>query len=191
MSNLPEGVGSFKVDSRVLRGIADSLPDSDVDAEGVALNAYVTFIPTLTKPTTILPEGIVLYVSPVQAEVDQNGYVRPPADGFDSEYYDAAGNLWLISPFSPNLLDQGWSWSAHFRPKNGEDFKEFIIEGIAGVPDEEVILTTSGMSGGPGWTQVIFYEVTTLAQPWPNGYRPGIDYLLLTTTSPLQLWKDM
>lgn len=191
MSNLPAGVGSFKIVGRVLRGIADTVEDLDEEVEGIALNAFVTFTPTLTKPTTILPEGIVLYVSPVRAEVDQQGFIRPPADGQNAEYFDAAGVLALISPSSPNLLDQGWSWSAHFVPKDGESFTEFVVYGIGGEPDEEVVMTTASTPGGPGWTQVIFYEVDTLDEPWPEGYRPGIDYLLLTTEDPMELWKDM
>jgi hypothetical protein len=190
MANLPTGVGSFKIDGRVLRGIADTVEDVDTKSEGVALNAIVTFVPTITKPTTVLPDGIVLYVSEVKAVVDQQGYIRPPADGQKSDYFDAAGNLWLISPSSPGLLDQGWTWTAHFRPQNGESFAEFTVSGISGAPGESVVLTTSSISGSAGWTQVVFYEVTTLAEPWPSGYRVGIDYLLLTTTNPMQLWKD-
>lgn len=191
MSNLPAGVGSFRIEGRVLRGIADSVEDVDTAAEGVSLNAYVTFTPTLNKPTTLLPDGDVILISEVRAEVDQNGYIRPPADGHDSEYFDSAGSLWLISPDSPGLLDQGWSWKAHFYPKEGEDFKEFVIHNISGAPNESVTLTTASVDGGPGWSQVIFYEVTTLDQPWPSGYRPGIDYLLLVSEDPMQLWKDM
>lgn len=191
MTNLPSGVGSFKIEGKVLRGLADTVDDTDVSVNGAALNAYVTFTPTLTKPTTILPDGIVLYVSEVRAEVDQHGFIRPPADGHDAEYFDALGDLYLISPSSVGLLDQGWSWNAHFRPKNGESFKEFVISGIAGAPGETVPLTTASTKGGAGWTQTIFYEVTTLAEPWPSGYRPGIDYLLLTSEAPMQLWKDM
>lgn len=191
MANLPEGVGSFKIVGRVMRGIADTVDDVDTDVEGVALNAFVTFKPSLKKPTTVLPDGIVLFVSEVQAEVDQHGYVRPPANGYNSQYFDTAGDLWLIAPSSDNLLDQGWSWSAHFRPKDGESFPEFVIDGISGAPDEEVTLTTASINGGAGWTQVIFYEVATLAEPWPSGYRPGIDYLLLTTEDPMELYKDI
>ena len=191
MANLPAGVGSFKITGRILRGTADTVDDVDTEAEGVALNAYVRFTPSLNKPTTVLPEGDVVFVSEVRAEVDSHGLVRPPADGYNAEYFDSAGSLWLISPNSPGLLDQGWSWSAHFYPKEGENFKEFVIDGIAGAPDEEVPLTTASTSGGPGWTQVIFYEVETVAEPWPSGYRPGVDYLLLTTASPMELWKDI
>lgn len=191
MSNLPAGVGSFRIEGRVLRGIADTVDDLDTTVEGVALNAYVTFTPTLNKPTTVLPSGDVLLVSEVRAEVDQHGYIRPPADGHDADYFDSAGSLWLISPDSAALLDNGWSWNAHFYPKEGEDFKEFVIHNISGAPNESVVLTTSSIAGGPGWSQVIFYEVTTLAQPWPSGYRPGIDYLLLVSETPMELWKDM
>lgn len=191
MSNLPAGVGAFKIEGRVLRGIADTVEDVDTTTEGVALNAYVTFTPTLTKPTTLLPDGDVILVSSVRAEIDQHGFVRPPADGHNADYFDALGTLWLISPDSPGLLDQGWSWDAHFYPKEGEDFKEFVIHGIAGAPGEAVTLTTASINGGPGWSQVIFYEVATLAEPWPSGYRPGVDYLLLTSATPMELWKDM
>jgi len=190
MANLPAEVTSFKIGGHILRGIADTVGDVDTTPESVALNAYVKFTPTLNKPTTLLPSGDVILVSEVRAEVDQNGNIRPPADGHDADWFDPSGDLWLISPSSPGLLDQGWSWSAHFYPKEGEDFKEFVIHGIAGSSGETVTLTTASVDGGPGWSQVIFYEVTTLSQPWPSGYRPGIDYLLLTNTSPMQLWKD-
>jgi hypothetical protein len=170
----------FRVDARVIAGIADS-SDEGTAPDMLPAAATITFKPSLTGPTTFLPDQSLLPVLKVVCELDQAGDLRPPANGF-SLPIDAAGNLILISPQSPDLLDQGWKWSATFEPGAGQQWEAFIINDITGPPGDTVRLTTAFPTIAPtGTKQALVYEVETFEPPLPPGVRPGIDYLLRTS----------
>lgn len=131
----------MRVDARMAVITADS-NDAGENPDKRSAVAKVTFTSTLAGPTTYLPDSTIVAVSKVVCELDSNGQLRPPEDGVGSAIVEN-GNVILVSPQDPGLLDQGWSWTARFVPTFEQGWNAFTITGITGAPGETVVITTA------------------------------------------------
>lgn len=173
----------FKVDASAATGLADS-SDSGDSPDFAPSIGKVTFTPTLVGPTTFLPDQRILSVSKVVCELDSAGRLRPPANGVEPPI-SSDGMLTLISPQSPDLLDQGWTWTARFEPIEWQTWNAFTISKITGAPGETVVLTTAMSTSPSGQVrQALVFLVDDFDDPIPAGAVPG-DLLLETPTMTL------
>lgn len=173
----------FKVDARAVSGLADSVDPGEAPDLAPAVGR-VTFTPSLAGPTTFLPEDTILMISKVVCELDGFGRLRPPSDGVAGPI-DSDGILTLISPQSPDLYDQGWTWTARFEAIEWQAWPTFTISKITGAPGETVVLNTKLPTTPSGAVrQALVYLVDDFDDPIPAGAVPG-DLILETPTMTL------
>jgi len=168
------------IDARNMFGVADST-DPDPNPDLLPAVGTVAFTSSLKAPTTILSTQTILSLGTVIATIDGSGTLRPPVDGQTASGFDA-DELRLICPNSPDLLDVGWTWTASFRPQQGQTWQAFTISGITGNPGDTVTLTTLlPTSVKPATQQIIVYDVDGFDDNnpvVPAGYRDGVDWIL-------------
>lgn len=99
------GLRYGKVSFRGQSIVADSTSDVDVNPDVQPLVGYVDFTPSRAANYD-KADGILKVIQPVTAGIDAFGVMR---DGQGSQ------TVTLVSPLSPDLLHQDWTWKATFR----------------------------------------------------------------------------
>lgn len=188
-------LGALKVSGQLLLGYADSADSDTIPDVGVPLGT-VLFEPVIegNDPLVYLATGAMVRPIPIVATIRSDGYVAPPADGISSDPAPADMDpvttpepvTKLIAP-EQGFNIQGWSWRATFKPRAiGPTFPQFTRL-FTGAPDQSIDLGLA-LSATPtkGVTPALVYDVDTIAEPYPTGFRPGIDFLL---TPDQTLWS--
>lgn len=188
-------LGALNVTGRLLLGYADSA-DTDTTPDIGAPLATVLIEPILegTDPLVYLADGSMVRPVPVVASIRFDGYVVPPADGISSEPapkdLDPVATpvpvVRLIAP-QQGFDVQAWSWRATFKPVGGGPSFAAFSRVFSGAPGETVDLGRAKSTAPPkAVTPALAYDVDTVAEPYPEGFRPGIDFLL---TPDQTLWS--
>lgn len=188
-------LGALKVFGQLLLGYADSADSDTIPDVGVPLGT-VLFEPVLegNDPLVHLASGAMVRPVPFTGTIRSDGYVAPPADGRHSDPSPADMDpvttpVPLIRPIAPDQgFDvQGWPWRATFKPHTtGPTFPQFVRY-FTGAPGDEIDLGLARpATPTKGVTPALVYDVDTIAEPYPTGFRPGIDFLL---TPDQTLWS--
>lgn len=186
MADLPGSIGYLTVTARGVRALADSNDAGNQPDMAVAV-ATVTFVPYLQgQVLTSLTDDMFVFPETIKCVLDSNGRLVPPTDGISANP-DPAGptQLQLIAPQQASLNFTGWSWIAKFAPI-GQGWDPFQ-RSFTGAPGDVISLAqviTSNPS--PGALQALVYSVATTSEPFPEGYRVGVDLLL---TPDNKLWR--
>lgn len=136
MTGLPVDVGICTVTGTLKSG--EQIEGSDPDPDLASLSGYVKFNPSTTR-TVHAGEELIIYLKPITAEVDENGY-------FETQ---------LIATDDTDLNPHGWTYTVSFH-LIGAKFPTFAIEApqgqtvdLSSVVPVAVANGTTIIQGGP------------------------------------------
>lgn len=196
MENVPQSIGYITVRARGIVAFADSVDEGN-EPDARPMRGTVTFTPGVgTRPLVAIQEDpkLLFTVETVRTEFDDEGRLRPPADG-QKPPIDDEGRLRLVAPDQPDSLSVfGWTWTANFRPAQGQQWSAFSVV-FRGAPGEEIDLVDLYLeqraSSGGGFSPIIH----KVPGPWnpevdppPLGARPG-EYVLDESTGAMWLLR--
>lgn len=189
MADLPDSIGYLTVTGRGVLGYADSADVGDQPDQVVAV-ATITFVPVVTGVDALvsLPDDMFIFPQTIKCSLNSNGRLVPPADGLSSDPAPSAvTHVQLIAPRQDSLNFQGWSWLAKFSPPSSAAGWNPFQRAFTGAPGDEISLAqVIATTPAPGVLQALVYDVATTDEPFPDGYRVGIDLLL---TPDNKLWR--
>lgn len=187
MADLPGTLGYLTVTGRGVLALGDS-NDVGNQPDQVTALARIVFEPAFNVDVlTSLPDDMFVFAQKVTCIFNSDGRLVPPADGVSSPPDPAAPTyVSLIAPNQASLSSQGWDWVASFNPIAPQTWAPFkrVFTGAPGdvISLAQVIRTQPN----PGVLQALVFDVATTAEPFPTGYRIGIDLLL---TPDNKLWS--
>lgn len=189
MADLPGTLGYLTVTGRGVIATADSSDVGDQPDMVMAL-ANVRFEPTLSVSALVsLADDMFILPQKITATLNSDGRLVPPADGVSSApSVSAPTHLQLLAPNQSSLNYTGWQWLATLTPIAPQNWQPFTCR-FSGEPDEEVSLAqkiAAQAAATPGVLQALVYDVATTDEPFPDGYRIGVDLLL---TPDNKLWS--
>lgn len=172
VENVPSSVGYIRVNARGITAFADSVDGGErPDAEPMIGTVKIT--PSIgTRPIVAIKEDpkMFLALNEITAYLDDQGHLRPPDDGEDG-FLVEGGELILVAPDQPeNISVFGWSWTAQFRPAEGQRWDGFTVN-FRGAPDESIDLVEEYLEG-EGRSRGAF---SPLIHKIPGPYTPGVD----------------
>lgn len=186
--DLPVDIGYLTVTGRAVLGLADS-NDAGGQPDQVAATATVTFTPVLGNVDSLVAVSDDLLVLPqaITCTLRSDGRLVPPSDGVKAPPDpDAEPEVHLIAPNQASLSYTGWSWQASFAPIQPQSWNPFrrVFSGAPGdtISLAQLVATTPSA----GVLSALIYEVPTTDEPFPSGYRVGVDLLL---TPDGKLWS--
>lgn len=180
MADLPGDIGYLTVSGKASLGLADS-NDAGEQPDRVAATAIVTFTPLLGTQDVIVAvaDDEIVMPQPIKCTLDSTGRLVPPADGVGAAPDPSAPKyVQLIAPNQASLNYTGWSWRATFAPIAPQNWNPFSRV-FTGAPGDTVSLAQlTATTPSPGVLSALIFEVATTAEPFPAGYRVGVDLLL-------------
>ncbi|KRC52118.1 hypothetical protein ASE16_03460 [Leifsonia sp. Root227] len=188
MADLPGSIGHLTVTGRGVLALADSNDVGEAPDQVTAL-ATITFTPNLSgvDVLTSVADDMFIFPQTIKCTLNSDGRLVPPSDGVSADPDPGAPTeVQLIAPQQNSLNYTGWTWTAKFAPVAPQNWQTFQ-RSFTGAPGDDISLAqVITQNPVPGVLQALVYPVATTAEPFPNGYRVGVDLLL---TPDNKLWR--
>jgi len=191
MADLPGDIGRLTVTGQMVLGIADS-NDAGSSPDQVSAIASVVFTPVFpsSDPLVAVSDDMLVAAQEITCTLRSDGKLVPPGDGVSSAPDPAATPaVQLIAPNQPLSLNfTGWDWMMKVSPAGGQTWRPFT-KYFSGAPGDSLSMAQIvAASAAPtaGVLSAMVYDAATTAEPYPDGFRPGIDLLL---TPDGKLWS--
>lgn len=191
MPNIPASVGYFTLTGRHTVGGADST-DPDEIPNAVGSNGRVVFTPQLVdaRPIVAVAEDEAISVVQVPCRLG-DGYIYPPADGITGGVEPGTQGVRLIASRQAATQPESWWWRADFIPDEGEPWLPFSLV-FQTVPGQELTIAQLIAQSPPVMTGTTYQQLWFIVSAFPtdpvlladlpDGFRPGIDLLVNSTT---------
>lgn len=190
MTDLPGTVGYLTVKGRLVTGGADSIdvgnqPDMTYGMGTVEFTSNVAGGGPVIITDADPANALMYFPQMVTCGLDATGQIVSPVDGLQGAASTDPG-VRLPAPNQSVFQPNNWTWTATFKPAVGQTWSQFsrVFDGAPG--DIVYVPTLVLQQPQAGVLQGLVYTVLTTAEPYPSGFRPGVDWLL---TPDKKLWE--